>query len=385
MQYRTCKASGNELSVLGFGCMRFPPLGNEAERMVLSAIDGGVNFFDTAYFYPGSEKTLGAILKKSGKREEIFIGTKLPLPMCKKYEDFERFFQKQLARLQTDYIDYYFMHNITSMAWWQAMLDLGVERWLAEKKAAGQIRHVGFSYHGSGEEFPKVLDSYPWEFCMIQYNYYDENYQAGKRGLLAAAEKNLTVFVMEPLLGGKLVNLPKKAAESFRTANPGKTPVDWALDWLWNHEDVTCVLSGMTSTAQASANMRAAADFAPLADADLAVYADVIAEFAKSFRVKCTSCNYCLPCPKGIDIPARLSAYNASFAQNYFTGLTMYVTGMGLASRNPISAHLCNACGKCDAACPQGIAVSAEIKKIAGRFEPLPIRALMRVVRAFMG
>ncbi|MCL1877240.1 MAG: aldo/keto reductase [Defluviitaleaceae bacterium] len=385
MQYRVCKASGNKLSILGFGCMRFPPLGNEAERMVLSAIDGGVNFFDTAYLYPGSEKTLGAILKKSGKRDKVFVATKLPLAMCKKYEDFERFFQKQLARLQTDYIDYYFMHNITSMAWWQTMLDLGIARWIAEKKASGQIRQIGFSYHGSGEEFPKVLNSYPWEFCMIQYNYYDENYQAGKRGLLAAAEKNLTVFVMEPLLGGKLVNLPKKAEEPFRLANPNKTPVEWALNWIWNHDEVTLLLSGMTNTAQTAANIRTATDFAPISDSDLAVYRDVKAEFAKSFRVKCTACNYCLPCPKGIDIPARLSAYNTSFAQNYFTGLTMYVTGMGIASRNPISSHLCNACGKCEKACPQGLAVSSEIKKVAQRFEPLPIRILMRIVRAFMG
>jgi len=364
--------------------MRFPQIGSEAERMVLAAIDGGVNFFDTAYIYPNSERTLGMILKKSGKRDRVFVSTKLPISMCKKREHFERLFLTQLSRLQTDYIDYYFMHSISNFEQWQMVVDLGVVEWLAEKKASGQIRHVGFSYHGSGEEFPRLLDAYPWEFCMIQYNYYDENYQAGKRGLMAAAEKKLSVFVMEPLLGGKLANLTPKASEPFRNANPLKTAADWALGWVWNHDEVTCVLSGMTNTAQTAANIRAASEFAPLSDADLGIYDKVIEHFRKSFRVKCTGCNYCLPCPKGIDIPARLSAYNASYSQGWFSGMMMYATGMGIMSRNPISGHSCNSCGKCEKVCPQGISVAAEIKKAARRFEPLPVRILIKIIRLFL-
>ena len=383
MQYRTDKSSGNKLSALGFGCMRFPLVGNEAERMVVSAIENGVNFFDTAYIYPNSEKTLGAILKKYSKRENIFIATKLPISMCKKYEDFDRFFFEQLRRLQTDYVDYYLMHNIISYTQWEKIRALGIEKWLAEKKSAGQIKQIGFSYHGSGEEFPRVLESFAWEFCLIQYNYYDENYQAGKSGLLAAARKGIPVFVMEPLLGGKLANgLPKKAAEIFANANPLKTPAEFALEWVWNHEDVTVVLSGMTNEKQALANIKTAAEFAPLAD--LSVYARVVDEFKKSFKIKCTGCNYCLPCPKNIDIPARFSAYNASYAQSFFTGIFMYFTGMGAFSQNPVSVHSCNACGKCEKNCPQNLKIPDELKKVARRFETLPFRIFLRVAKFFL-
>ena len=382
MQYR------KEISILGLGCMRFPPVGREAERMVVAAVEGGVNFFDTAYIYPGSEKTLGGILHKHGLREKVLIATKLPISMCKKYEDFDKFFAEQLRRLQTDYIDYYFVHNISNLPQWQMMLDLGIEKWLAEKKAAGQVRRVGFSYHGSGEEFPRVLAGYPWEFCMIQYNYYDENYQAGRKGLMAAAEKGLPVFIMEPLLGGKLATrLPKAAAEIFRAANSPdspKTPANWALDWLWNHPEITCVLSGTTNTAILEENMNSAAKFKPLSPAEEAVFPAVTDIFRQSFKIKCTGCNYCLPCPKGIDIPARLSAYNARYAQGRLTGLVMYFTGMGVMSRNPISIHLCNSCGICEKKCPQGLEIRKELKKVARKFEPWPMRILLRIIRFFL-
>jgi hypothetical protein len=365
--------------------MRFPPIGNEAERMVLAAIEGGVNFFDTAYIYPNSEKTLGAILKKHGLREKIFIATKMPISMCKKYEDFDKFFYEQLRRLQTDFIDYYFMHNIVSFAQWESMLELGIEKWLVEKKASGQIKRVGFSYHGSGEEFSKVLDSYAWEFCLIQYNYYDENYQAGKKGLLAAAQKGIPIFIMEPLLGGKLATgLPKKAREMFSDADAKKTPAEWAFNWLWNHKEITVVLSGMTNKQQAEENIRAAANFRPLLPEELTVYSDVVEVFKKSFKVKCTACNYCLPCPKGINIPSCLSAYNASYAQSYFTGIAMYLTGTGALSPHPASVRLCNNCGLCEKACPQNIKIRHELKKISSRFEPLPFRALLKIARAFL-
>ena len=383
MQYRTCKASGKELSVLGFGCMRFPPVGGEAERMVLAAVEGGVNFFDTAYLYPNNEKTLGAILRKHDLREKVCIATKLPIAICKSYADFDKYFEEQLSRLKTDYIDYYFMHNISSLSQWEEVKSLGIEKWLACKKEAGQIKHVGFSYHGSGDDFPRVLDSFAWEFCMIQYNYYDENYQAGKKGLKLAAEKGLSVFIMEPLLGGRLATgLPKKAAEAFRAANPTKNPAQWAFEWLWNHEEITTVLSGMTNQNQARENMQSAANFKPFTD--LRVYADVIEIFQKSFKVKCTGCNYCLPCPKEIDIPARLAAYNASFAQNFFTGAVMYYTGGGMFTRNPISIHLCNGCGKCEKDCPQNIEIRKEFKKVARRFESLPFRVMLKLVKLFI-
>ncbi|MCL1884406.1 MAG: aldo/keto reductase [Defluviitaleaceae bacterium] len=385
MQFRADKSSGNKLSALGFGCMRFPQIGSEAERMVLSAVQGGVNFFDTAYLYPNNEKTLGAILKKLKLREKVYIATKLPISLCKTYEDFDKFLLQQLKRLQTDYIDYYLLHNITVLEQWEDLKELGIEKWFAEKKASGQIRQIGFSYHGSGDVFPKLLDAYSWEFCMIQYNYYDENYQAGKKGLLLAAEKGLSVIVMEPLLGGRLATgLPKKAKELFANANPNKTPAEWALQWLWNHEEVTVVLSGMSNTAQAEANMKAASDFMPLKSEELAVFDNVAEVFRQSFKVKCTGCNYCLPCPKGIDIPARLTAYNASYAQSYFTGLVLYLTGMGAVAKKPISVYDCNNCGKCEKQCPQSIKIREELKKVGKRMESLPFRIFVKLMRLFI-
>lgn len=383
MQYRTDKISNNNLSALGLGCMRFPP--GQAERIILAAIEGGVNFFDTAYVYPNSEKNLGAVLKKHGKRESVFIATKMPISMCKKYEDFDKFFNEQLRRLQTDYIDYYFMHNIIGFAQWESLRKLGIEKWIAEKKATGQIRRLGFSYHGSGEDFTKVLDSYAWEFCMLQYNYYDENYQAGKRGLLAAAEKGIPVIVMEPLLGGKLATgLPKKAIRILKEKNPERTPAEWAFYWLWNHEEVTVVLSGMTSAKQTEENIRSISRFQPLQPAEAAVFLDVIDVFKKSFKVKCTGCNYCLPCPLGTDIPSRLSAYNASYAQGYITGIIMYFTAMDTMTRSPISTHTCNGCGKCEKACPQNIPIRKELKNVTRRFESLAFHVLLKIFKAIL-
>ncbi|MDR0273718.1 MAG: aldo/keto reductase [Clostridiales bacterium] len=384
MQYRVDKKSGNKLSALGLGCMRFPPVGQEAERVILAAINGGVNYFDTAYIYPNSEKTLGSVLKKHNLRESVFIATKMPISMCKKYEDFDRFFDEQLRRLQTDFVDYYLMHNVLSFSQWETIRNLGIEKWIAQKKETGQIKHVGFSFHGSGDDFPKMLDTYDWEFCLIQYNYYDENYQAGKNGLRLAAEKGLSVMVMEPLLGGRLATgLPKKAVDVFAKANPEKTPANWALDWLWNHPEITVVLSGMSSAKIAEENIRAATKFIPFEENELAVFSDVKNIFAESFKVKCTGCNYCLPCPKDINIPARFAAYNASYAQNYFAGVFMYFVGMGAISPNPISIRSCTSCGKCEKACPQNIPIRTEFKKVARRFESLPMRAALKMLRLF--
>jgi len=176
--------------------MRFPRDKAEAQRIVLAAIEGGVNFFDTAYLYPGNEKMLGAILNTLGKRGNVYIATKLPVAICKSADDFDKYFALQLERLQTDYIDYYFMHNLTSFAQWEALRKLGIEQWLAQKKKSGQLRRVGFSYHGTCDDFLKILNSYSWEFCMIQYNYCGENYQAGKTGLQAAGKKGIPVIVM---------------------------------------------------------------------------------------------------------------------------------------------------------------------------------------------
>jgi len=385
MQYRECKATGNKLSALGLGCMRFPRDKDETERMILTAINNGVNYFDTAYMYPNSESTLGGILAKHNKRKDVFIATKLPFMLCKKTEDFDRFFNEHFKRLQTDYIDYYLLHNISSLAQWERFKELGIEDWIAKKKKTGQIRNIGFSYHGTCDDFIKILDSYAWEFCMIQYNYYDENYQAGRKGLKAAAEKGISVMVMEPLLGGSLATgIPVQAKKLFEKTNPELTPADWAFHWLWNQSEVTVVLSGMNSVSQMEENLKSLKIFRQLTNDESAVYHEVIDIFRKSYKIPCTGCGYCLPCPKGINIPACFSAYNARYTQGFLTSMSLYVNSTSLVTKHNLSPRLCIECGKCEKQCPQNIPICNDLKKVSRKLEPLPIRAIIALVRGIM-
>lgn len=251
MQYRIDPKSGNKLSILGFGCMRFPRNLDKidmakTEKLITAAVDKGINYFDTAYIYGGSEKALGEVLHKNQLRENVYIATKLPLAKCKSYEDFDKLFNEQLRRLRTDYFDYYFMHNLSDTKMWQKLCDMGIEDWIEKKKESRQVRQVGFSFHGAQKEFLALLDLYEWDFCQIQYNYINTDHQAGTAGLKRAAQKGLPVIIMEPLLGGALANsLPKKVQALFEKANHSRSPVEWALRWLWNQPEVTVVLSGI--------------------------------------------------------------------------------------------------------------------------------------------
>ena len=252
MKYRTDKY-GNKISVLGYGCMRFTQKGlkldyEKTEKELMLAYEKGINYFDTAYLYPGSEELLGKFLEKNKLRDRVNIATKLPHYMVKKSEDFEKFFQEELKRLRTDHVDYYLMHMLTDIKSWERLKDLGIEKWLEEKKEKGQIKQVGFSYHGNSDMFCKIIDNYDWDICLIQYNYLDENSQAGKTGLHYAAKKGIPVNIMEPLRGGRLVNgLPDKARKLFKDYSKKMTPVEWSFRWLWNQKEVMCVLSGMNS------------------------------------------------------------------------------------------------------------------------------------------
>jgi len=220
---------------------------------------------------------------------------------------------------------------------------------------------------------------------MIQYNYYDDNYQAGKQGLKAAAEKGLTVIIMEPLLGGRLATgLPKQAAEIFYKHNPDRTPADWALWWLWNQPEVTVALSGMKSIEILQANLNSADNFRPLTQEELGLYPYVVEIFRKSYKFKCTGCNYCLPCPKGINIPACLTAYNTSYAQGFVTGITLYATSTAVVTKKPNTARICNQCGHCEKHCPQNIPIRAALKKVAKRFEPIVLRPAYALARWFL-
>ena len=259
MQYRNDKY-GNKLSVLGFGCMRFTRKGNgidtdKAEKELMAAYEAGVNYFDTAYIYPGSEAALGEILERNGIREKVNIATKIPQFMVRNREGLDKYFDEQLSRLRTTYIDYYLMHHVTDVAMWEKLKAVGVLDWIRAKKESGAIRNIGFSYHGNTENFLKVLSDYDWDFCQVQYNYLDEVSQAGVKGVKAAAERGIPVVIMEPLRGGKLVNmLPKGALEAMKASGRGWTPAEWGLRWLYDQPEVTVVLSGMNSVEMVEEN-----------------------------------------------------------------------------------------------------------------------------------
>lgn len=385
MLYRRDKKTGRELSALGLGCMRFSRNlaqidYKKAERIILRAVEAGVNYFDTAYLYFGSEEVLGRALQENDLRDRVNIATKLPLSLCKGRGDFERLFASQLKKLRTGQIDYYLLHNLQDMATYERLKALGVEEWLAEKKSSGQIKQAGFSFHGAQAEFMSLLDAYDWDFCQIQLNYLNENYQAGTAGLLKAAEKGLSVIIMEPLLGGKLAkSLPQKAEELFKRANPGLTPAQWALRWLWNLEAVTVVLSGMNSLGQLEENLAAAEGFSAGAfgEAEKALFGEVAAVFEDSYKIPCTGCQYCMPCPKNVNIPGCFAAYNMRCARGYVAGMTMYI--QDFMKRSPRN---CVRCGKCEKACPQHIAVMDELQNVRKKMEPAVLTAGYKLFHA---
>ena len=392
MKYRNFPQSQENISALGIGCMRFPRRGGKIDQektneLVAAAIDKGVNFFDTAYFYPGSEEALGIALKACGKREEINIGTKLPHFMCKKPEDIGITFNIQLKRLQTDYIDYYFIHMLQDVDSWERLKSFGIEDWISTKKAEGKIKKIGFSFHGSRHAFIELLDAYNWEFCMVQYNYFDEHNQAGASGVRRAFEKGIPVFAMEPLRGGLLASeLPQKAKTIFQNAKPQNTPAWWALQWLWNQPEVTMALSGMSTIEELEENCAASDDCHDdlLNDDNKNIYKEVISTISKAYKIPCTSCGYCLPCPKGVDIPSCFFAYNESYALGWVSGVTNYVRGSSFMANSPTDASNCTSCGVCEKNCPQNIPIARELKKVSRRMASFIIKPIMSIAKKVM-
>ena len=368
MQYRTDKY-GNRLSVLGFGCMRFPRRAGaidmeEAEREIMLAYRKGVNYFDTAYIYLDSESVIGEIFERNGIRRDIHIATKLPHYLIKSIAGVEKLFQEELKRLRTDYVDYYLMHMLNDADTWQQLLDMGIGDWIAQKKQSGAIRQIGFSYHGNSETFCKIIDAYDWDFCQIQYNYLDEHSQAGRRGLNYAHARGIPVVIMEPLRGGKLVTLlPDSAKKIIREYDPSCTPARWALRWLWDQKEVTVVLSGMNSEAMVEENIQTACEtrISSMTDADQAMLKRVVEAIHASMKVGCTACGYCMPCPKGVDIPGTFAAWNRYHGENKFSGFREYLMCTALR-KNTASASQCIGCGKCEKHCPQNISIREMLK-----------------------
>ncbi len=356
--------------------MRFPKKGNgfdvaEIEREIRYAIDEGVNYFDTAYLYPGNEEVFGKVLHNIGARDKIYIATKMPHYLMKTTEEADKRFEEQLTRLKTDHIDYYLMHMLPDVTTWEALCERGMDKWLEEKKKAGLIRRAGFSFHGSSEQFIKILEHYDWDFTQIQYNYLDENSQAGKRGLKAAAAKGIPVIIMEPLRGGRLANaVPEKAKEIIRNETSCSSPAEFGLRWLWDQPEVTTILSGMNSMEMVKENIRIASETAEntLTESDMNTYEKVIREIERKVKVKCTGCAYCMPCPAGVDIPGCFKTYNTSYVEGYFNGIREYF--MCTAMKNePAMASQCKKCGKCETRCPQGIQIRDELARVKRRFE----------------
>ena len=386
MKYRKDKY-GNEISVLGFGCMRFRRNGPaidmaEAEKEILAAIESGVNYLDTAYIYPGSEAAVGEILAKNRVREKVKIATKLPHYLIKSREGMERLFNEQRKRLQTDYIDYYLMHMLTDTATWEKLKKLGVLEFLEEQKKSGAIRQIGFSYHGNADMFCKLVDVYDWDFCQIQYNYLDENSQAGRRGLQYAHSKGLPVVIMEPLRGGKLVNrLPQGALDAFAEHPVSRTPAQWAFRWLWNQPEVTCVLSGMNSMEMLAENVKTASEteIGELGAREMAMYAKAVEAINAKLKVGCTGCGYCMPCPKGVDIPGAFAAYNRMASEGKFAGLREHFM-CSAARQDSTAASNCIGCGKCESHCPQQIQIRAELKKVQKDLEGPLYKTARKVV-----
>lgn len=390
MQYRKDK-NGNDLSVLGFGCMRFTKKGgtidiDKAEQEILEAYNRGVNYFDTAYVYGGSEAAVGEILERNGIRENVKIATKLPQYLVGSRAAIEKYFAEELNRLRTDYVDYYLMHHLTDVAMWEKLKAIGILDWIEEKKKSGQIKNIGFSYHGNSDGFMKILDDYDWDICQIQYNYFDECSQAGKVGLQAAAKKGIPVVIMEPLRGGKLVNmLPDSAKAVMNQSGRDWTSAEWGLRWLYNQPEVTVVLSGMNSLQMVKENCHTASEAKPntFTDADFNTIYEVTQKISENEKVGCTGCRYCMPCPKGVDIPGTFRCYNAMYIDSKMQGRFEYAQTVGLTKESAFATQ-CIGCGKCETHCPQQLPIRKLLKEADAALRPLPYKAGIAIARKFM-
>ena len=388
MQYRKDK-KGNDISLLGYGCLRFTKKGTgidleKAEKEILEAIQSGVNYFDTAYVYGGSEAALGEILERNHCRDKVNIATKLPHYLIKSVEGAEKLFQEELRRLRTDHVEYYLMHMLSDIATWNHLVRLGIKDWIQEKLESGQIRNIGFSFHGSTPMFKQLVDAYDWDFCQIQYNYIDEFSQAGVEGLHYAYEKGIPVIIMEPLRGGRLVDLlPKSAKEIFANDPKGRTPAEMAFKWLYDQPEVTCVLSGMNDMDMVRQNVKTASEaFAGcLTEDDRKLIRCVKDEINRTVKVGCTGCGYCMPCPKGVDIPGTFRCYNAIYSEGKKSAKKDY--RFFAMKKHPTGASECIRCGKCETHCPQKIPIREKLKHAAAELEGFQYKAVKLGAKLF--
>jgi predicted aldo/keto reductase-like oxidoreductase len=378
MLYRKMNKAAPELSILGFGCMRLPLMENgqidedHATRMLRYAIDHGVNYVDTAYPYHNdeSEPCVGRALS-GGYREKVCLATKLPSWLITSQEDMDNYLNEQLSRLKTDSIDFYLVHGLTR-AFWESVSKLGVTEFLDDAIADGRICNAGFSFHDNVSFFKEIVDAYDWTFAQIQYNYMDEHYQAGTEGLEYAAKKGLGVVVMEPIRGGLLARDLTGIREIWQKAKIQRPPAEWALRWVWNHPEVTVVLSGMSTMDQVRQNVAVAntALAGSLTKAELSLYSKVKKELEKRSIIPCTGCRYCVPCPHGVNIPECFDMFNRGHIYEDKEEAGQLYTAFlgGFFDGTPHYASVCQECGECEEKCPQSLPIREHLKKVGEYF-----------------
>lgn len=376
MYYREFGNLGFKISTFGIGCMRLPLLlqpdgstdpskidEDEAIKMIRYGIDNGVNYIDTAYGYHGgnSEIVTGKALK-DGYREKVKLATKLPVWLANSYEDFGKLLDEQLAKLQVDYIDFYLLHALNKNSW-EKVKDMGVLEFLDKAVEAGKIKHPGFSFHDELPVFKSIIDSYDWKMCQIQLNFLDENYQAGVEGLRYAGSKNIPVVIMEPLRGGRLArNIPEDILKVWDSYHIKRSPVEWAFRWLYNFPEVTVILSGVSTMEQLKENIEIFKNAAPnsMTEEELELVAQVKAIYESRTKVDCTACNYCMPCPSGVDIPRIFSLYNTASMFNEYAEQSKHYERLIEENKD---ASNCVECSQCEGACPQNIAIIDMLKE----------------------
>ena len=373
MNYRKIKSTNTKVSILGFGMMRLPLLNKdvkkidkiEAMKMVRTAIDAGVNYIDTAYPYHGemSEPFTAEVLK-DGYREKVNLATKLPMWLIKTQADAEKYFNIQLDKLETEDVDFYLLHAL-KQEYWDTIKKENLFSWMTELKASGKIKHAGFSFHDELPFFKEIIDSYDWDFCQIQYNFMNEDFQAGKEGLQYAASKDVSVIVMEPLYGGKLAKTPPPSVEAIWQASDidMQSPPERALNWIWDQPEVTLLLSGMSEMSQVEENLIIASKAIEnkLTNEQKETYKKVEAEYNQIMPIPCTDCKYCLPCPENVNIPGIFSLYNQGIAYD-----SMDESKFAYKTYYPTESHAdnCVECGQCESQCPQSIEIIDWLAKV---------------------
>lgn len=388
MQYRKIEKNGDEISALGYGAMRLPTKNGmidkeRAKKQIYHAIDHGVNIIDTAYPYHGgaSESFLGEILK-DGYKEKVKICTKMPSWSIRKYEDMEKYLEIQLEKLQTDCIEYYLIHNM-SLVKFRKLKEIGALEFLEDAKEKGKINNIGFSFHSDLDSFKEIIDAYNWDICLIQYNYMDEKNQAGTEGLEYAHSKGISIFIMEPLKGGILAGeVPDKAQEIWEESETGRSPADWALRWVLNHPEVSTVFSGMGEIDQIEENLKVADEALPnsLTIDELELYEQVKEVYKNLMKIDCTGCGYCMPCPRGVDIPRCFNVYNHKYMFNKSQSFDYLAILGGIFSGQEAYAGLCTNCGKCVKACPQNLEIPELLNDVSNELEGRGFKYKLKIV-----